>query len=225
MAAMTSMSSMAMAVRADGLQALPSLQSKLRVRGPQNLAVRGGRIRCESNNPVREAVDRATKVEVTREAIERNQETNESEKKSVMGTEPSSSGSFYPRPELERRPETGSRSFGSVFAFDGAAPETINGRLAMLGLVWAVAAEQMTGNTVMQQLTAPGQTGLLYFLAVVQILTYASLVPIMSGGESSDARRLGPFTARAERWNGRMAMVGFFSLLVVEMFTHTALFG
>jgi hypothetical protein len=222
---MTSMSSMAMAVRADGLQALPSLQSKLRVRGPQNLAVRGGRIRCESNNPVREAVDRVSKVEVTREAIERNQETNESEKKSVMGTEPSSSGSFYPRPELERRPETGSRSFGSVFAFDGAAPETINGRLAMLGLVWTVAAEQMTGNTVMQQLTAPGQTGLLYFLAVVQILTYASLVPIMSGGESSDARRLGPFTATAERWNGRMAMVGFFSLLVVEMFTHTALFG
>jgi hypothetical protein len=221
------MTNMAMAVRADGLQALPSLQTrKLQVTAAPGVSrLRAGGIRCESDpiGEVREAVDRGTKNVITRDAVLRNQESNESEKRSVMGTEPAS-GAPYPRPEVERRPETGSRSFWSVFAFDGAAPETINGRLAMVGMVWAVVGEQVTGRSVVEQLVAPGQTGLLYFLVAAQVLTYASLVPIMSG-ESTDARPSGPFTATAERWNGRMAMVGFFSLVVTEMFTHSAIFG
>ncbi|KAG0592790.1 hypothetical protein KC19_1G281000 [Ceratodon purpureus] len=230
------MTNMAVTVRSDGLQALPSLQtskfSKLvgaRVMAAPRVSrtLLAGSVRCESGkNPiadVREAVDRSTKKVITEDEILRNQETNESEKKSVMGTEPTS-GAPWPRPEVERRPETGSKSFWSVFAFDGAAPETINGRLAMVGMVWAVVGEQMTGQTVVEQLVGPGQTGLLYFLVAAQVLTYASLVPIMSG-ESTDARRSGPFTARAERWNGRMAMLGFFSLVVTEMFTHSAIFG
>ena len=89
-------------------------------------------VRCEAGNDrvggLREAVDQASKKTITKDDILRNQETNESEKKSVFGTEPTS-GSFYPRPEVERRPETGDKSFTSLFAFDGAAPETINGRL------------------------------------------------------------------------------------------------
>ena len=93
-----------------------------------------GRVRCEAQGgkgplaDAKEVVDRNTKKTITKDDILRNQETNESEKKSVMGTEPTS-GSLYPRPEVERRPETGSKSFWSVFAFDGAAPETINCRL------------------------------------------------------------------------------------------------
>ena len=89
-------------------------------------------VRCDatSGGPggLREAVDRATKKTITKDEILRNQETNESEKKSVFGTEPTS-GSLYPRAEVERRPETGDLAFTSVFAFDGAAPETINCRL------------------------------------------------------------------------------------------------
>ena len=73
----------------------------------------------------------ADEEDLTKDDILRNQETNESEKKSVMGTEPTS-GSFYRRPEVERRPETGSKSFFSIFAFDGAAPETINCRLVCI---------------------------------------------------------------------------------------------
>jgi hypothetical protein len=202
------MNSMAMAVRADGLQALPSLQTSKfsKVAGAQMIGASpswvskslAGGVRCESGkNPiadVREAVDRSTKNTITKDAILRNQETNESEKKSVMGTEPTS-GSLYPRPEVDRRPETGSKSFWSVFAFDGAAPETINGRLAMVGFVWAVIGEQMTGRAVMEQLVGPGQTGLLYFLVAAQVLTYASLVPIMSG-ESTDRGGSG----RSGRW-------------------------
>lgn len=188
-----------------------------------------GRVRCEAGKgegPLADAkgvVDRQTKVSITKDDILRNQETNESEKKSVMGTQPTS-GAPWPRPEVERRPETGSKSFYSLLAFDGAAPETINGRLAMLGFVWAVVVERMTGLTVLQQLTDAGQPGLLYFLGAVQLLTYASLVPIMSG-ESTDARKFGPFTAQAERWNGRVAMIGFLGLVLTELFTHSPVFG
>ncbi|KAG0586782.1 hypothetical protein KC19_2G116800, partial [Ceratodon purpureus] len=132
-------------------------------------------------------------------------------------------GVLVPRPELERRPETGSKNFFSVFAFDGAAPETINCRLAMLGFVRAVVVERMTGQTVFKQVTNAGQLGLLYSLGAVQLFTYASLVPIMSG-ESTDARSFGPFTARAERWNGRIAMLGFLGLVITEAFTHSAVF-
>lgn len=96
-------------------------------------------IRVEAKDGLQEAVDRSTKVEITRDDILRNQEENQSEKQSVFGAVPSSGG-FYPRPEIERRPETGDRSLGSIFAFDGAAPETINGRMVspQRGLIWTL---------------------------------------------------------------------------------------
>ncbi|CAM6085505.1 unnamed protein product [Calypogeia fissa] len=184
--------------------------------------------RCQAseNGPsptgLREAVDKVTKQDITREGILRNQETNQSEKQSVLGSVPSS-GSFYPRPEIERRPETGARSFGSIFAFDGAAPETINGRLAMLGFAWAFFAEKATGLTVMEQLFAPGAVGLPFFIVMVQLFAYASVVPIING-ESTDARKWGPFNARAERWNGRLAMIGFAALIVDEMIRQSPVF-
>ena len=180
-------------------------------------------VRCEAGpGGIREAIDRATKKTISKDEILRHQETDESEQKSVFGTKPTS-GSFYPRPEVERRPETGDKSFTGIFAFDGASPETINNRLAMLGLVWAFFSEKATGLTVFEQLYTPGQTGLVFFVGAVQLFTYASLVPILNG-ESTDARSFGPFTARAERWNGRLAMIGFLSLVVTEMFRHAPVF-
>lgn len=193
---------------------------------PRLMTSLAGRVRCEAGKgplaDAQEIVDRSTKKTITKDEIMRNQEVNDSEKKSVFGATPKS-GSPYPRPEVERRPETGSKSFWSVFAFDGAAPETINCRLAMLGFVWAVIAEKATGLTVLEQLFSPGQTGLVFFIGAIQIFTYASLVPIMNG-ESTDARSFGPFTARAERWNGRAAMIGFAALIITELFTHSAIF-
>jgi hypothetical protein len=155
-----------------------------------------------------------------------------SEKNVVFGQKPAK-GSFYrseenpegpagyPRPEIERRPETGDRSIGSIFAFDGAAPETINGRSAMLGFVWAFLAEKATGLTVDQQVFEG--TGNIAFIGLVQLIAYASLVPIING-ESTDARSFGPFNAKAERWNGRLAMIGFAALLLDEFIRQTPVF-
>ncbi|XP_024384103.1 low molecular mass early light-inducible protein HV90, chloroplastic [Physcomitrium patens] len=199
------------------------------VNSPRLLTRRAGRVRCEvdeegpkapiptSTPGVAGSFDRATKKTITKEEVLQNQATNESEQRSIFGAKPTP-GSVYGRPEVERRPETGDLSPWSVFAFDGAAPETINGRLAMLGFVWALVGENATGLSVIDQVFSPGSTGLIWFLASVQIFTYASLVPIFNAKESTDARSFGPFTAKAERWNGRAAMIGFFSLIVTELF-------
>lgn len=223
---MTSVSAMAGA--ALGGIALPSrnMSGGIRVRTP-SLAPRRV-VRCEATpedegssyvNPI----DRATKKTITREEVLQNQATNESEQRSIFGEKPTP-GTPYGRPEVERRPETGDTSPWSVFAFDGAAPETINGRLAMLGFVWAVIGEKTSGLSVVDQVFSPSSTGLIWFLASVQILTYASLVPIFNARESTDARSFGPFRAKAERWNGRAAMIGFASLLLTELFIQGPLF-
>ncbi len=137
------MSQMMVSMNFGDLQALRVQSSSLRKLGDAHLATTprlmtsiAGRVRCQASDgkgpsPLADAknfVDQSTKHEITKDDILRNQESNESEKRSVFGAKPNS-GSLYPRPELERRPETGSKSFSSVFAFDGAAPETINCRL------------------------------------------------------------------------------------------------
>ncbi|KAI5057690.1 hypothetical protein GOP47_0027705 [Adiantum capillus-veneris] len=114
----------------------------------QQQGVGGGR----GNNPVaeatpslsglQEAIDRSTEQPLSRGDVERHQAETSSEKQSILGTRLASTA-FWPRPELERRPETGDRSLGSLFAVDGAAPETINGRMAMVGFVWALVAEKI----------------------------------------------------------------------------------
>lgn len=89
--------------------------------------------------------------------------------------------------------------------FKGAAPEVINCRLAMLGFVAAIAVEAATGKNVIEQAqAAPGPIAAISILFIV-----ASIIPIVRGvprkGNSI-------FTADAELWNGRLAMLGIASL-------------
>lgn len=112
--------------------------------------------------------------------------------------------------------QSGDRSLASLFVFDGAAPETINGRMAMVGFVWALAAEKLTGLPVAEQLFNPSTSGLVWFSAVVQLFAFASIIPF-ANGQSADDRRWGLFNAKAERWNGRLAMIGFAALVLVEI--------
>jgi hypothetical protein len=105
-----------------------SMRLPLMSRRTLNSRCQAGESNTPSPSAVCEAVDKETKKEITKEDILNHQETDQSEKQSVLGAVPKT-GSLYPRPEVERRPETGSLYFASIFAFDGAAPETINGRL------------------------------------------------------------------------------------------------
>ncbi|KAG0563449.1 hypothetical protein KC19_8G032300 [Ceratodon purpureus] len=119
---------------------------------------------------------------------------------------------FY-RPENERRPEDGNTDTKSLMKFDGPAPETINSRLAMLGITWAFIAEILTGQSVWEQVTEG--RGLIWFLFVSPIIIGATLIP-MYNKESPDSRENGPFNAQNERWNGRAAMIGLVALLITE---------
>merc|ERR1719271_822684 len=94
-----------------------------------------------------------------------------------------------------------------------AAPEIINGRLAMLGFV----AELASGKSVVAQM-AMGQPQILFHFA---LFAAASLIPIMKGAKEEE---FGPFSPKAELLNGRAAMIGFALLLVLEGTSGSALF-
>lgn len=112
---------------------------------------------------------------------------------------------------------SGGPGFGELMAFNGPAPETINGRLAMLGFVAAVGAELASGKGVLSQI---GQEPTLITLTFV-LFAAASLVPLLKNDKEE---RFGIFTPKAELINGRAAMLGFASLLVVEAVKGSALF-
>eukprot|EP00897_Mesotaenium_endlicherianum_P009400 jgi/Mesen1/8489/ME000480S07843 len=91
---------------------------------------------------------------------------------------------------------------------------------AMLGFAWSVITENTTHKPILDQIK-PGEPGLFWVLTLTQLIVVASLIPIFNG-ESTDSRANGPFTGRAERWNGRLAMVGFAGILLWEAALHKA---
>lgn len=129
-----------------------------------------------------------------------------------------------------------------VLAFEGWAPEVINGRLAMLGFLTCVVQEVATGHSFTQQFG--DNFGI--FAAQVQLWAFASLAPSFSSNEGytadpfsiegsrtwrevfkggpwgPEARKI--FSPEVEQLNGRAAMVGVTSLIAVETFMGYALF-
>lgn len=96
-----------------------------------------------------------------------------------------------------------------VMKFNGSAPETINGRLAMIAVLLAASQEATQSDTVLQQLThAPWWQYALFILFI-----YASLVPMLKGAKHE---AFGIFSPRAEIANGRAAMLGFAILMLLE---------
>jgi len=96
--------------------------------------------------------------------------------------------------------------FMKTMAFQGSAPEVINGRLAMLAVVALLGEEFVNGDSLALQ------TSQLYeylFVALLAgLVTSASVVPLTKGVEVSHAN-LGIFKAGAEKLNGRLAMLAF----------------
>ncbi|KAJ1253635.1 hypothetical protein BS78_02G053300 [Paspalum vaginatum] len=111
---------------------------------------------------------------------------------------------------------TASPGLWDALAFSGPAPERINGRLAMVGFVSALAVEASRGDGLLSQ--AGSGSGLAWFAATAAVLSVASLVPLLRG-DSAEARSGGVMSADAELWNGRFAMLGLVALAVTEYIT------
>jgi hypothetical protein len=105
-----------------------------------------------------------------------------------------------------------STNFFDIFSFGGPAPETINGRLAMLGFATALGVELFTGEDLATQI---GLGGVQWFIVTAAIFTGASLIPMFKG-VTVDSKSKPIFSSTAEKWNGRFAMVGLVALAVTE---------
>ncbi|KAK1681963.1 hypothetical protein QYE76_042811 [Lolium multiflorum] len=109
-------------------------------------------------------------------------------------------------------------SVWDALAFSGPAPERINGRLAMVGFVAALSVEAARGGGLLDQ--AGSGAGLGWFLTTAALFSVASMVPLLQG-QTVESKSSGIWSADAELWNGRFAMLGLVALAATEFITGT----
>lgn len=121
-------------------------------------------------------------------------------------------GIVAPAPQDPMEAAVGELSISDAMAFSGPAPELINGRLAMLAFVSALGAELASGESALTQWRDEPTGVLLTFI----LFSAASLIPMINSPHGAKREAFGPFSPEAETLNGRMAMIGFFAMLVIE---------
>ncbi|BDA51398.1 probable low molecular mass early light-inducible protein HV60, chloroplastic [Coccomyxa sp. Obi] len=123
-------------------------------------------------------------------------------------------------------------SFQQVMAFDGPAPERINGRIAMIAFVGAAAAEAASGKSILEQAAvAPVSIAIAVFLISLGSVfpKFAAGVPLATltnaAGREGMPKELAFFNKTHEIWLGRVAMLGFLGTVAVEVVKGGALLG
>lgn len=82
----------------------------------------------------------------------------------------------------------------------------------MLGFTSALVVELFTGEDLATQI---GLGGVQWFIVTATILTGASLIPMFKG-VTVESKSKPIFSSTAEKWNGRLAMIGLISLAITE---------
>ena len=100
-----------------------------------------------------------------------------------------------------------------VMNFDGVAPETINGRLAMIGIVPYIVVNATSNSTMLSQFEQ--NTALI--LSMSTAIIFGSLIVMVQNIKPKD-KESDIFTADAELVNGRVAMLGILYALIFEGF-------
>lgn len=134
--------------------------------------------------------------------------------KEVITKEP---GNISPRlAEMRADMGTAVNDISIMQTFDGPAPETINGRLAMLGVVAGLAGEWSTGMGLAQQ-TADHPVVVFASYVILAVATYTPLIKGYTRKEPFANTILDlNWSPKAENWNGRLAMLGFTGMILVE---------
>eukprot|EP00879_Flechtneria_rotunda_P000501 GHRR01000605.1.p1 GENE.GHRR01000605.1~~GHRR01000605.1.p1 ORF type:complete len:216 (+),score=42.00 GHRR01000605.1:152-799(+) len=175
--------------------------------------------------PARPAVARIAK----RQVVVRFRENESPETKPRLPTDPRLSreqmeelftkeaGNVSPRlAEMRADLGTGATDLSQLQTFDGPAPETINGRLAMLGVFIGLLGEVVSGKGLLEQTAHHPVTVFLSFV-LISIATYIPLVKGYTRKEPFTNASLGlAWTPKAENWNGRLAMLGFTGMILTE---------
>ncbi|KAK9668502.1 hypothetical protein RND81_13G065000 [Saponaria officinalis] len=112
-----------------------------------------------------------------------------------------------------------STKLSDLLAFSGPAPKRINGRLAMIRFVTAVAVELSNGTDLIDQITNGGGE---WFIGTSIVLSAASMVPLLKG-KRAESKTDGLMNSNAEMLNGRFAMLGLVALAFTEFVKRGAL--
>jgi hypothetical protein len=100
-----------------------------------------------------------------------------------------------------------SKSYPEPYQPQTRFAEVLNGRAAMQGFLWGSLNWMMTGENVIQQIEDP-----LYAIAATGVVTTLALASLFTA-ENFTTDKIGAFTPEAELKNGRLAMLGFTTLL------------
>jgi hypothetical protein len=123
-----------------------------------------------------------------------------------LGTQPQQGDVFN-----QKTAKVGNADVTETFSFTGLLPEIINGRAAMFAMLAAFGAEVSRGTPLFVQIQQTPKAIVATFLIIIT----ASVIPVVRGADLN-INGIGPFTQRAEVWNGRLAMVAFALLIAVE---------